>query len=75
MKSKKGYLYLICYYSYLIINVIFITYLSIYVLFLKDDSIYYKYLMILITGVFLGFAIATRVYRYLIKFKKMEDHN
>lgn len=66
MKSNKKRFYLLCLYLYHVINITFIIYLAIYVLFLKDDSIYYTYLMILLSGVFLGYTLADKAYRYIL---------
>ncbi len=58
----------LCYYSYIIVFTIFIIYLLIYAFILKNSSIiYYKYLLIFLSGILLGYIFADCAHRFLKK--------
>ena len=68
----KRIIYTLCYYSYVIVYVVFIIYLIMYSVFLREMSIYYTYLMILCSGILLGYIIADKVHLYLKKNTKKD---
>jgi hypothetical protein len=69
---KSNIKYKLYYYSYIIIYSFFLTYVLVYVFFLKTISIYYTYLMILVTGILIGYMIADKAHRYVNNNKKNE---
>lgn len=65
MKNKIAFF--LSYYSRIIVFITFAVYLTIYSLFLIDLSLYYTYLMILFSGIQLGYIVAASAYKYLKK--------
>lgn len=73
MKGKK-ILFKLCYYSYIIIVTLFVTYLLVYTFLLKDAHvIYYKYLLIFLAGILLGYILSDGANTYLRKSKKTNE--
>jgi hypothetical protein len=69
---KNKIIYNLCYYSYIVVYVVFIIYLIVYSVFLREMSIYYTYLMIFCSGILLGYIVADKVHQYLKKNTKKD---
>lgn len=70
---KNKILYNIAYYTHIIISILFWLYFLMYVFFYRTLPNIYKYIFILLIGIYLGYTIAIWAVKYLKK--NVQNHN